>query len=877
MAHKQQNVLGNRVSRQSLIIAAIMTLVLSIIQAWLNYQELMNSVQRTFDQIRSTQAESLTTALWNYSMPEVTSITSGLINYPFISYAELRENDSVVVSAGIRKMNEVIETIIPLIYVKNNAGIHIGDLFIQADKDAILKNLARNITQILFFNALFVLILTLVFLMLIDRQITQFLIRAVEVIKTYNFSNLDSPISTTKKNTNDEIDQLIQEFNNLRLRLSKANKEQNESERKHRTLLKNLPGMAYRCHNDENWTMELVSEGCFDLTGYQPDEIINNNLISYDNLIYPDDRRYVWETVQEQIAKRLPFEMTYRIVTRNDLIRWVWERGAGVFTENQGLIAVEGFITDITERKLQERDLEAIASIGLSLRNKDTRETIFSEVVRQTTDLLDTDGCLIETIESRTGDALVQLANGTFAEFQGFRFPAGSGLNSYIRTTWKPYVNNTPSDDPMVKGFSEKKDIGPVCGVPMIAQEEPIGFLWIGQKSPISEQVVRTLSSIADIAAGAIRRVDLFNQKQQHLDRLVGLRKIDTAINNNLDLEITQDIFLSQTFDLLNVDAARLLRYDAKSQMMTFLSGRGFSTGGFMEPNIFDPLSDTGKKLLQMTSILVNDVDKDPVPRKLLQILEREGYKAVFLSPMFVNQELQGLLEVFQKKPFYPDDDWIDFFETLAGQGAIMINQAALWKNLQQSNSELRIAYDETLKGWSDALDLRDHETENHTQRVIELTLRLADMMGLSGEELINIRRGALLHDIGKMGVPDDILTKPASLTPEEWTIMRKHPLFAYNLLRPIAYLKGALDIPYCHHEKWDGSGYPRGLKKEDIPLAARIFAIADVWDAMTSDRYYRKAMSEDQAMDYIVTNSGKHFDPHIVDLFIKMRGQKAE
>jgi HD-GYP domain-containing protein (c-di-GMP phosphodiesterase class II) len=150
------------------------------------------------------------------------------------------------------------------------------------------------------------------------------------------------------------------------------------------------------------------------------------------------------------------------------------------------------------------------------------------------------------------------------------------------------------------------------------------------------------------------------------------------------------------------------------------------------------------------------------------------------------------------------------------------------------------------------------------------MTIRVANDMGFSAAELLQIRRGALLHDIGKMGVPDYILRKPGGLTDDEWVSMRKHPQFAYEMLLPITYLRSALDIPYCHHEKWDGSGYPRGLKGEAIPLVARIFALADVWDAITSDRPYRKAWPKEKALDYLREQSGKHFDPRLVDVFLK-------
>ncbi len=191
--------------------------------------------------------------------------------------------------------------------------------------------------------------------------------------------------------------------------------------------------------------------------------------------------------------------------------------------------------------------------------------------------------------------------------------------------------------------------------------------------------------------------------------------------------------------------------------------------------------------------------------------------------------------------------------------------------SLQQSKDELLQAYNNTIVGWSRALDLRDKETEGHSQRVTELTVQLAREMGFSEEELVQVRRGALLHDIGKMGIPDGILLKPGRLTDEEWEIMRRHPVYAYEMLWPIEYLRPALDIPYCHHERWDGTGYPRGLKGEEIPLAARIFAVVDVWDAMRSDRPYRAAIPAAEVLDQIQKSSGRHFDPQVVQIFLQL------
>ncbi len=190
---------------------------------------------------------------------------------------------------------------------------------------------------------------------------------------------------------------------------------------------------------------------------------------------------------------------------------------------------------------------------------------------------------------------------------------------------------------------------------------------------------------------------------------------------------------------------------------------------------------------------------------------------------------------------------------------------------LVEVNKQLLAAYDATIEGWSHAMDLRDRETEGHSQRVAGLTVQMARAIEMTEDEIIHVRRGALLHDMGKIGIPDSILHKPDKLTDEEWTVMRKHPQFAYEMLQPVEYLRQALDIPYCHHEKWDGTGYPRGLKGEEIPKTARLFAVVDVWDALTSDRPYRHAWSKEEARTYIREQSGRHFDPQVVDLFFRV------
>ena len=309
---------------------------------------------------------------------------------------------------------------------------------------------------------------------------------------------------------------------------------------------------------------------------------------------------------------------------------------------------------------------------------------------------------------------------------------------------------------------------------------------------------------------------------------------------------------------------------DPETQIFHNGARRGFLTSALEHTtlNIGEGLA--GRAALQRDTIIIpNLADDNDAFRKSPQF-HKEGFYAMVCTPLIAKGKVTGVLEVFHREPLKTNPEWVDFLETLAGQAAIAIDSIQLFNHLQRSNTDLASAYHATIEGWSRALDLRDEETEGHTQRVTETTLQLAKELGISDPELVHIQRGALLHDIGKMGIPDSILLKPGPLTDEEWEIMRKHPEFAHDLLTSITYLKPALDIPYCHHEKWDGSGYPRGLKGDQIPLSARLFAVVDVWDALTSDRPYRAAWTAQKAMAFINEQAGIHFDPRVVEVFIR-------
>lgn len=360
-------------------------------------------------------------------------------------------------------------------------------------------------------------------------------------------------------------------------------------------------------------------------------------------------------------------------------------------------------------------------------------------------------------------------------------------------------------------------------------------------------------------------------QLEHQLDRLSALRAIDATISTSFDLRLTLDVVLDKVLSELHVDAAAVLLLNPQLHTLEYFTSKGFRTNVSQRTPMRVSEDNAGRVAMERRVLYIPNLRETP---NGANSFANENFVTYYGVPLIAKGQVKGVLEIYQRTPFSGDDEWLDFMEALAGQAAIAIDSAQLFVDLQRSNFDLELAYDATIEGWSRALDLRDKETEGHTLRVVDLTLEMVRAMGLPENEMVHIRRGALLHDIGKMGVPDAILLKPDKLTDEEWTIMRRHPTYAYEMLSPIAYLRPALDIPYGHHERWDGTGYPRKLRGAQIPLAARIFALVDVWDALSHDRPYRPAWETARVMEYIQAETGKHFDPQVVDVFFKLVSQ---
>jgi len=416
-----------------------------------------------------------------------------------------------------------------------------------------------------------------------------------------------------------------------------------------------------------------------------------------------------------------------------------------------------------------------------------------------------------------------------------------------------------------------------VISVPLMSNGRTLGMLDISSKGNLTEEHLARVRNIAHQMTAIILRKQAETNVKVQLQRITALSEIDRAISSSLDLHLSLEVLLYEVVAQLDVDAACILLLNGSSQSLDYVAGKGFHSLGLRHAQIQigDPLA--GKVGLDRRTLHIPDLRTLEGQIKRVELLKEDEFVEYFGTPLIAKGTLKGVLEIFHRKPLNANMDWINYLETLGGQAAIAIDNAQLFEGMQRSNQDLVTAYDATITGWSHAMDLRDKETEGHTQRVTELTLRLAERMGISQAEMIHLRRGALLHDIGKLGVPDHILLKPGPLDEEEWKAMREHPRFALDMLLPITYLRPTLDIPYSHHEKWDGTGYPRGLRGEQIPFVARIFAIIDVWDALRSDRPYRPKWPVEKVSAHLQEQSGKHFDPQVVEAFMKMLAEIPE
>jgi putative nucleotidyltransferase with HDIG domain len=361
---------------------------------------------------------------------------------------------------------------------------------------------------------------------------------------------------------------------------------------------------------------------------------------------------------------------------------------------------------------------------------------------------------------------------------------------------------------------------------------------------------------------------DQLKLKQSQLRALMSVGQV---INSSLGLRQVLEEVMDSLISLMRAERGFLMLREPDGELAVRIA-RGIAHVN-LDEEAFKVSRTVVRRVVESNApVLTTNAQADPRFDGQMSIAAFQ-LRSILCVPLTLKAELIGVLYVDNRAHagIFKEND-LELISAFADQAAVAINSARLFEELQDSHRELERAYQATLEGWVRALDLRDKETEGHTQRVTILTHRLARAMGVGDAELVHITRGALLHDIGKMAIPDGILLKPGQLTEEERKLIQKHPVYAYEMLSPIDFLVPAIDIPYCHHEKWDGTGYPRGLKQDEIPFAARIFPIIDVWDALTSDRPYRKAMAQEEVRRIIKADSGRHFDPLVVEAFLDLQ-----
>jgi PAS domain S-box-containing protein/putative nucleotidyltransferase with HDIG domain len=588
--------------------------------------------------------------------------------------------------------------------------------------------------------------------------------------------------------------------------------------------------------------------------------------------IHPDDRTRAWENFKKLKPDEI-YDEEYRIIRPDGTARWIRDRGYPVLDENGKAYRVAGIAQDITEKKQREREMETIANVSLALRSASSPDEMIPIIFEQMISILDADGAAYISIDPCANYYITEAGCGIWADFNQAKIDP-RGITSQVIDSGETFVNN------QAKSHPDPRDSQPaytgranaVACMPLIAHDEVIGALWIGRNDPFTDESLRLLNSIANIAANAIQRATLHEKTVRSLMRLEALHNIDTAINASQDLHSTLNVLIEQVFAQLEVDATSMFLFDEHTQTLVYAVGKGFHSTTELENATSSPGSSlTSQTALECRMIKALDLDTCEAPPGYGSFLAHEKFVSYIGVPLIAKDRVVGVLEVYNRSPLNPETGWMDFLETLAGQAAIAINNASLYHELQRSIEELRQGYDQTIEGWALTLEMRDDETRGHSQRVTEMTIAIAKKMGVEGEELVHIRRGAILHDIGKMAIPDEILHKPGPLTDEEWDLMRQHPMLAVEWLSKISFLEQALTIPHYHHERWDGTGYPEGLKGKDIPLPGRIFAIVDVWDALLSDRPYRKAWSERETLTHIREQSGKHFDPDVVEVFLRL------
>lgn len=543
---------------------------------------------------------------------------------------------------------------------------------------------------------------------------------------------------------------------------------------------------------------------------------------------------------------------------------------------NQAALAFNNAHLYALERK-RSQEITLLYQLSVNLNRSQNTQEALDCALNGVQNLLGAEASMAILPNEHKSLVAIPQANGFLSANRGLTAGLDEKWSESITKCTAPLVASDLSQiSPLIANLPGMEQTGEAVVIPLLSASRPTGLLLVAQPHNVNKQFnlahdLQYLRTIGELVGTAVQKNQFYEDAQRRLTFLQALRSIDVEIARSLDLNATLHVVLEEVISQLHVDAVDVLVADPKTKALQMQVARGFRN-----PELLAASLERGNHYAELAArdrrmVILSDLRNRTDHSTHAALFASEGFNAYVAMPLSSKGELKGVMEVYRHQPLEPDQEWFEFLETLAGQAAIAIENITLSHNLQQTYQELIQAYDATIEGWSTALDLKDADTKGHTQRVTQMSVRLAEELGLDPQELVHVRRGAMLHDIGKMGVPDHILRKPGPLDEEEWKIMKKHPIYAYEWLSSTTYLRPALDIPYCHHEKWDGSGYPQGLKGEKIPLKARIFSVVDVWDALSSDRPYRQRWQPEQVIGYLRDQAGHHFDPEIVPIFLNL------
>jgi PAS domain S-box-containing protein len=650
--------------------------------------------------------------------------------------------------------------------------------------------------------------------------------------------------------------------------------EEVESERRFRALAETAPALILMWQAEdptrpESARLVYANPETLRLTGYTLEELQARPIWEF---AHPQDR----ELVRSRGLARLrgqapPTRYAFRILTKGGEVLWLDYSATRV--ELGGKPTVLGVGLDITEAKERERTLEAFARLSLALRESEDLREMMQKGLDTVMDLLGAGAGSVLISEGTPPRIQVSADRGWMAHLPPPSNPLEARSLAARALAGEVILSPDPKTDPRVREAARPfiPEGWGVLALPLLAGREAVGVLflsWPRAQLPGPREVERALI-LGEVLGNALRRGSLRAKLAQRVAQLEALRAVDQAIAASLDLGPTLGVFLAQVLRL-PLDAVAFFLHRKEEGGLVLEAAKGFlSPKEALPKRIPLGVGHIGQAALEGQVVHVQNLAQNPGTHPEFTL--REGLVSERAYPLFAKGRLLGVLAAFTRKPWDLAPEEEEFLEALVGQGAIALDNALTFQALQKTQRELEAAYDLTLWGWAKAVELRDQETAGHTERVTALTLRLARALRVPEEDLEHIRRGAILHDVGKLAIPDRILLKPGPLTEEEWAVMKKHPVYAYEWLSGIPFLRKALDIPYAHHERWDGSDYPRGLKGEAIPLFARIFAVVDVYDALTSDRPYRKAWPKEKALAYLQEQAGWQFDPQVVATFLRL------